>query len=67
MVSGIPAGQFLVVTKGVGDHVCLAFYEGNPDGSIGALAGGVSLTPEQARVIASKLTWESMQVEEGRR
>lgn len=62
-----PEGQYLVIVKGVGELVCLAIYDNlGPDGA-GQLRGGVRVTPEQARILAGKLTWESMAVEEGNR
>lgn len=62
-----PDGQFLVRVLGIESHVMFAIYDNSGGETHGAVVGGVRLTPEQARTIASRLTWESMAVEEGKR
>ena len=58
-----------LVIKGVGERVLIALFEPDPDDSGTYIPRGdaIRLTPEQARTVAQKLTFESMKVEDGER
>lgn len=66
VVGSVTEPQKAMVVRGVGAYVAIGLYDvTDPDNPI--ITDGVKVLPEDARLIASKLTWESMEVENGNR